>query len=154
MKNREMKKLVLLAAIVGITGCGSSTTGTGGMTGTGGTGGSSANCQMVATSPGTWDITLNFAGGDPLEVTGLAVAQNGCTVTLSASDPQAGTITITGQLSNTGVWTAALTAPNFQYTANFSGTFSGGPPYTMLAIMSGSDSDGDTITGGFGEITL
>jgi hypothetical protein len=77
MKNREMKKLVLLAAIVGITGCGSSTTGTGGMTGTGGTGGSSANCQMVATSPGTWDITLNFAGGDPLEVTGLAVAQNG-----------------------------------------------------------------------------
>lgn len=154
MKIREMKKLVLLGAIVGITGCGDSTAGTGGMTGTGGGGGSGAGCQMVATSPGTWDITLAFADGDPIEITELAIAQNGCTVTMSASDPQAGTITITGPLSNTGVWTAALSAPDASYSANFSGTFGGGPPYTMITIMSGTDSDGDTITGASGAITL
>ncbi len=148
MQIREMKMSGLLAAMVMIMGCGDSATGTGG------TGGNGASCQMVATSPGTWDITFQFAQGDPIELTGLAIAQNGCTVNLSASDPQAGSVTITGPLSNTGVWTAALSAPSFQYTANFSGTFSGGPPYTMIAITSGTDSDGDTITGGSGAITL
>jgi hypothetical protein len=109
---------------------------------------------MVATSPGTWDIFLEIANGDPIDLTGFAATQSGCMVTMSLNDPTAGTVTITGRLSDTGVWTAMLAAPRVPYTANFSGTFSGGPPYTMLTIMSGSDSDGDTITGGSGEITL
>ena len=150
--------MLLLAAIVAITGCGDSSSpsagGTGGTAGTGGAGGSSSTCQTVATSPGTWDILLEFAGGDPLDVTGFTVSQNGCTVTMSLSDPQVGTVTIVGPLTDTGIWTATLSAPDGPYTANFSGTFSGGPPYTMITIMSGSDSDGDTITGGSGAITL
>jgi hypothetical protein len=152
MNIRHMKTLLLLAAIVGITGCGDSASqGTGG---TGGTGGSGSSCETVATSPGTWDIQLNFAAGDPLPLTGFTVVQSGCMVTMSLSDPAVGTVTIVGPLSDTGVWTAALSAPDAQYSANFSGTFSGGPPYTSISIMSGTDSDGDTITGGFGGITL
>jgi hypothetical protein len=151
MNIRHMKTLLLLATIVGITGCGDSASqGTGG---TGGTGGSGSSCETVATSPGTWDIQLEFAVGDPLPLTGFTVVQSGCMVTMSLSDPVAGTVTIVGPLSDTGVWTAALSAPGASYSANFSGTFSGSPPYTMITIMSGTDSDGDTITGGFGEIT-
>jgi len=88
-----------------------------------GTGGTRANCQVVATSPRIWDIALNFANGDPLDLTRLAIAQHGCTVTSSETD-----VTIAGPLSNTGVWTAALSAPRFQCTANFSGTFGGDSP--------------------------
>lgn len=139
---------VLLTAILAISGCGDSTP----ATGTGGTPGGS--CQMVATGPGTWDIFLTFESGDPIDLTGFGVSQSGCTVTMSLSDPQNGSVTITGPLSSAGVWTATLTAPNAQYTANFSGTFDGGPPYTALTITSGTDSDGDTITGASGEITL
>jgi hypothetical protein len=152
MNIRHMKTLLLLAAIVGITGCGDSASqGTGG---TGGTGGSGSSCETVATSPGTWDIQLNFADGEPIALTGFAVVQSVCMVTMSLSDPVAGTVTIEGPLSDTGVWTAALSVPDAQYSANFSGSFSGGPPYTTISIMSGTDSDGDTITGGFGAITL
>ena len=155
MDIRHTKMLLVIAAMLGITGCGDSASqGAGGTAGTGGTGGSGSSCQTVATSPGTWDIFFTFADGDPLPLNGFAVSQSGCMVTMSLTDPQAGTVTITGPLSDTGVWTAMLAAPNFQYTANFSGTFSGGPPYTLLTIMSGSDSDGDTINGASGEITL
>jgi len=112
-----------------------------------------ADCQKVATSPGTWDIKLNFGGGgDPIEINGMSIVQTGCTVTMSVSDPSAGTVTITGPLSNTGVWTATLSAPG-PYTANFSGTFGGGPPYTTIGNITGSDSDNDTITSGSGAIT-
>lgn len=152
MDEKRIGMAVLLTAIVAINGCGESTTGAGGSSGTGGTPGSS--CQMVATSPGTWDTFLTFEDGDPIDVTGFGVSQDGCTVTMSVSDAQNGTVTVTGPLSSTGVWTATLTAADGQYTANFSGTFSGGPPYTMLTITSGTDSDGDTITGSSGEITL
>lgn len=152
MHIRHMKTLLMLAAIVGITGCGDSTSQ--GAGGTAGTGGSGSSCQMVATSPGTWDILLEFQDGDPLDVTGFMVTQSGCMVTMSLNDPQVGMVTIVGPLSDTGVWTATLSAPGAQYTANFSGTFNGGPPYTMITIMSGTDSDGDTITGGSGAITL
>jgi len=118
--------------------------------------GNGADCQTVATSPGTWDITLNFANGAPHNFTGFAIVQNGCTVTMSVSDPTIGTVTITGPLSNAGVWTAALSwvAPGGQqYIANFTGTFGGGPPYTTISNISGTDSQGDNITSGSGEIT-
>ena len=142
----------VVSALMVLAACGDS----GGTAGTGGSGGGGSSCEMVATSPGTWDITLEFAGGDPADVTGLTVAQSGCTVTMSLSDPM-GDLSITGPLSDTGIWTAMLSFTDTMggsYGANFSGTFSGGPPYTMITIMSGTDSEGDTITGGSGAITL
>ncbi len=152
--------MLLLVAIVAITGCGDSsspgaggTGGTGGTAGTGGTGGSSSACQTVATSPGTWDFFLQIENGDPIDVTGFMASQNGCTVTMSLSDPDVGNVTIVGPLTATGMWTASVDAPDVQYTANFIGTFSGGPPYILLTVISGSDSDGDNIIGGSGEIT-
>jgi len=141
-----------LAATLPLVGCGDSST----PSGSGGTGGSGANCQMVETSTanGTWDITLEFAAGDPLELTGLTAAQTGCTVTMTASE-QGCTLSATGPLASTGTWTPKLNinCPTGQYVANFVGTFSGGPPYDMLTITSGSDSDNDTISGGQGMIT-
>ena len=119
--------------------------------GNGGNGDNGADCQLVATSPGTWDIKLNFAEGDPIEINGMSIVQTGCTVTMSISGGGV-TITITGPLSNTGVWTAVYTAGS--YTINFTGTFGGGPPYTTIANISGTDSDDVTITSGSGEITL
>jgi hypothetical protein len=116
-------------------------------------GGTSTDCQLVAKSPGTWDIILNFVNGDPTDVTGFGITQNNCTVTMSVSDQVLGTVTITGPLSNTGVWTAKYSAAGGAYTANFIGTFGGGTPYTTLTITSGTDSEGDTISGGSGIIT-
>lgn len=117
-------------------------------------GGNSTDCQLVATSPGTWDITLNFVGGDPKGYNSMSIVQSGCTVTMSRTEA-GGTVTITGPLSNTGVWTAALTETQgtSTYTANFTATFGAPPPYTTLIITSGTDSDGDTISGGSGAIT-
>jgi hypothetical protein len=155
--NARNVKMLLLVAIVAITGCDVSSSpsagGTGGTAGTGGTGGSSSACQTVATSPGTWDFLFQFESGDPINVTGFMASQNGCTVTMSLSDPERGTVTMVGPLTATGMWTASVSAPDIQYTANFTGTFSGGPPYILLTVISGSDSDGDTIIGGSGEIT-
>jgi len=109
----------------------------------------------TSTSTGTWDITLEYEGGDPFETTGWTAMQTGCTVTMSNDDPDCSTLSITGPLSSTGTWTAdlSLVCSEGTYTANFIANFSGGPPYDMLAIASGMDSDGDTITGGQGEIT-
>ncbi|MBK7631739.1 MAG: hypothetical protein IPJ23_13755 [Ignavibacteriales bacterium] len=114
-------------------------------------GGTSTDCQLVAKSPGTWDITLNFPNGDPYEFTGMSIVQTSCTVTMSKTE-QGQTITVTGPLSNTGVWTASLSLTG-GYTANFSCNFGGGPPYTTITNISGTDSEGDTISGGSGAIT-
>lgn len=154
-------KLVLIALLGGALmalGCGDASSGTGG-TG-GGTGGSAGSgggsCEMVetSTSAGTWDITLEYQVGDPNELTEFVATQTGCTVTMSTSDPDCSTLSITGPLSSTGTWTADL---NFicstgTYTADFTADFTGGPPYNMLTVVSGMDSDGDTITGGQGAI--
>ncbi len=142
-----------LAATLPLVGCGDSSN----PSGSGGTGGSGANCQMVETSTanGTWDITLEFVAGDPFELTGLTAAQSGCTVTMTASEADC-TLNATGPLSSTGTWAANMNincTTQGQYMADFSGTFSGGPPYNVLTITSGSDSQGDTISGGQGMIT-
>jgi hypothetical protein len=154
MNHRALKPLIatFLGTILLLVGCGE----TSNSSGSGGSGGTGNNCQMVetSTSAGTWDITLEFAMGDPLELTELTAAQTGCTVTMSASDADC-TLGITGPLSSAGVWNADLdiNCTQGQYVADFTGTFSGGPPYDMLSITSGSDSDGDTISGGEGAIT-
>ena len=144
--------LITVFTFVLISGCSKEENPAGGGDGGGGGGGGS-DCQLVATSPGTWDITFNFAGGgDPIPLTGLAITQTGCTVTMSTSEGGT-TVTITGPLSNSGVWTAALTT-NTGYSAMFTGTFGGGPPYTTIGNITGTDSEGGTITSGSGAITL
>jgi len=155
MSTRTISPFIVafLAATLSLAGCGSSST----PSGSGGTGGSGANCQMVETSTanGTWDITFDFTAGDPLQLTGLTAAQSGCTVSMVASEADC-TLNATGPLSSTGTWTANLNincTTQGQYVADFTGTFSGGPPYDMLTITNGSDSEGDTISGGHGEIT-
>lgn len=160
MNTSKLILVALLGGVLGALGCGDSASGSSGTSGTGGSGGSGgsgSNCQMVetSTSAGTWDITLEYQVGDPFEMTGWTATQTGCTVTMSNSDPNCSTLSITGPLSSTGTWSADLDLNCIEgrYTANFTGTFSGGPPYDMLTITSGMDSDGDTITGGQGLIT-
>jgi hypothetical protein len=155
MNISKLASIALLGGALMALGCGESTTSSGGTGGSGGSGG--ASCQMVetSTSEGTWDITLEYQVGDPFELNGWTATQTGCTVTMSMNDPDCTTLSITGPLSSTGTWTAdlSLICSEGTYTANFTGDFSGGPPYDMLTVLSGTDSDGDTITGGQGVIT-
>jgi len=159
MNTSKLTPIALLGGALMALGCGESTSSSGGSGGTAGTGGSggSSSCQMVetSTSQGTWDITLEYQAGDPFESTGWTASQTGCNVTMSIDDPGCTTLSVTGPLSSAGTWTAqmSLVCTAGTYTANFTGDFSGGPPYNMLTVLSGTDSDGDTITGGQGVIT-
>lgn len=137
--------LALASALSVLVACG----------GGGDDGGGGDTCGAIATSPGSWDITLNVPGGNPpvIMITGLSVNQNGCSATMSGGDgTTSGTFNITSDGSDTGFNCSFTISGAQNATGNFSGNFADEDPSTSFTVTSGTSSGG-AITGGSGAIT-